>query len=217
MYAFLSYQTKDKKAAGEVRELLGEIGITCFLAHEDIQVSEEWRHKILEEIGKVDLFIALLSDNYSASAWCIQESGIAAFREGVTIIPLSLDGAIPPGFIGHIQSTKVEPGAITLANLLPGLGKKDVSFVIDVVTKIIEKSGSYRGAEADFVLILPFIGKASNDEIVRLLNVSASNGQVLHASKVAREFLPPIMARHGHLLDADVREKIEGVLERYAP
>lgn len=124
MYAFLSYQTDEKLAAGEVREILNSIGIKSFLAHEDIQVSEEWRHKILEEIGKADLFIPLLSKSYYASPWCMQESGMAAFRDGLTIIPLSLDGSIPPGFIGHIQSTKVKSGSIELANLLPGLGKK---------------------------------------------------------------------------------------------
>lgn len=41
-YAFISYQTADKQIAGRIKELLESIGITSFLAHEDIDVSEEW-------------------------------------------------------------------------------------------------------------------------------------------------------------------------------
>ena len=214
MYAFLSYQTKDKLVAGEVRALLETLGIKSFLAHEDIQVSVEWRHKILEEIGKVDLFIPILSSSYYESKWCVQESGIAAFK-GLTTIPLSIDGAVPEGFIGHIQSTKVEPGKITLANLFPGLAKKDVGFVIDAIIGIIKGSGSFRGAEARFAMILPYLAKATDEQVAKLLKISAANGQVLHASQVAHEFLPPVMKSHGHLLDSDTREEIEKVLEQY--
>jgi hypothetical protein len=216
MYAFLSYQTDEKLVAGEVRGVLDSIGIKSFLAHEDIQVSEEWRHKILEEIGKADLFIPLLSKAYYASPWCMQESGIAAFRDGLTIIPLSLDGSIPPGFIGHIQSTKVEPGNIMLGNLLPGLAKKDPAFVIEIIIDKIKRSGSFRGAEANFAMILPFVGKASNEQMLMLLKVSLANGQVLHASQVAHEFMPPILESHGHLLDDDDRAELEKVVAQYA-
>ena len=56
-YAFVSYQTADKVVAGKIRDALAEVGIQTFLAHEDIFVSEEWRLKILEQIGVCDIFI----------------------------------------------------------------------------------------------------------------------------------------------------------------
>lgn len=215
MYAFLSYQTADKHVAGEIRALLAELGVESFLAHEDIGVSQEWRLKILEEIRKADLFIPILSANYYASEWCVQESGMAALME-LTIIPFSIDGTIPKGFIAHIQSTKVEPGNITLKNIFPGLAKKDVAFVIDTILQIIEGSSSFRGAEANFALLLPFLGKATDEQMTKLLQISRANGQVLHASQVAREFLPPLMESHGHLLDRTTRKEIKVVLARYA-
>jgi hypothetical protein len=49
LYAFISYQTEDKQIAGRIKSLLETIGVKSFLAHEDIDVSEEWRIKILEE------------------------------------------------------------------------------------------------------------------------------------------------------------------------
>jgi hypothetical protein len=214
MYAFLSYQTADKHVAGEIRALLDELPIKSFLAHEDIEVSEEWRQKILEEIRKADLFIPILSANYYASEWCVQESGMAALME-LTIIPFSIDGTIPKGFIAHIQSTKVEPGKVALKSVFHGLAKKDVAFVINTILQIIKKSCTFRDAEADFAMILPFLDKATDEQVRTLLQISAENGQVLHARQVAREFLPPLMANHSHLLDPETREEIERVLARY--
>lgn len=216
MYAFLSYQTGEKEVAGEVRELLLSLGIKSFTAHDDIEVSEEWRLKILEELGKADLFIPLLSKAYYGSPWCMQESGIAAFRDGLAIIPLSLDGSIPPGFISHIQSTKVQPGKLEIGSLLPGLAKKDVGFVIDFIIDKIKRSASFRGAEANFAMILPFVGKATNDQIQKLLKISLANGQVLHAAQVAHEFMPPLLKSHGHLLDANDLAALDEVVKQYA-
>ena len=64
MYAFISYQTDDRLVAGKVKSLLLESGIRSFMAHEDVSVSEEWRLKILEEMGKAEIFVSLWSKNY---------------------------------------------------------------------------------------------------------------------------------------------------------
>src|ERR1019366_5615248 len=141
MRAFISYQTADKLIAARVSGLLEELGCIAFMAHEHIQVSAEWRIQILQELEVADLFVLILSRNYYGSIWCKQESGIAAFRK-IPIIPLSADGAIPEGFIAHIQSTKIDPEAPKLLGLLPGLAKRDVSFLIDALIPIISESRS---------------------------------------------------------------------------
>jgi hypothetical protein len=43
MYAFLSYQNEDKAIATAINKVLQRMGVESFLAHEDIDVSEEWR------------------------------------------------------------------------------------------------------------------------------------------------------------------------------
>src|ERR1700740_414160 len=96
MLAFMSYQTEDRHMATAVAQLLMSLGVGCFMAHEHIEVSVQWRDEILRQIGLADLFVPILSQRYYASIWCKQESGIAAFRR-MTIIPLSTDGSIPPG------------------------------------------------------------------------------------------------------------------------
>jgi|CXWL01.1.fsa_nt_gi hypothetical protein len=216
MYAFISYQTANKTVAGEIANLLDELGIATFLAHEDIQVSHEWRTTLLEELGKADVFVALLSAGYYESVWCAQESGIAAFRSDITIIPLSLDGTLPQGFIAHLQSTKVDVQKLTLASLLPGLARKSPEFVVDRLIENLEESYSFRGAEAKFELLLPFLPKASDDQKVRILQVAVNNGQILSAEKCAKFYLPTLFKSHGHLLAQDDQERMRKVLDAYA-
>ena len=77
--AFISYQTSEKHVAGAIQRVLDEVGIPGFLAHKDIEVSVEWRERILQELRQASLFISLLSERYFSSPWCVQESGIAAY------------------------------------------------------------------------------------------------------------------------------------------
>ena len=46
---FISYSVKDKEIAGKVKDILSRFNISAFLAHQDIEVSEEWEKRILEE------------------------------------------------------------------------------------------------------------------------------------------------------------------------
>ncbi|MFZ4526742.1 MAG: toll/interleukin-1 receptor domain-containing protein [Chlorobium sp.] len=200
LLAFLSYQTADKTAASQVKAVLSGVGISVFLAHEDISVSEEWRLKILDEIGRASIFVGLLSKNYFQSPWCVQESGIAAYRSDMTVIPLSLDGAIPQGFISNFQSVKVDPERITIHDLIPGFLKHDFTVGIGLIIELICRSRSYRSAEANFQLLLPHVPKMTDEQIRVLLERVAENDQVHYASLCAREYLPPLLNTHGHLL-----------------
>ena len=215
MYAFISYQTEDKVVAGKIKNILAGAGFTSFMAHEDINVSDEWRLKILEEIGKTDLFISLWSKNYYNSLWCIQESGIASFRAEMTTIPLSIDGSVPQGFAGNIQSTKIDPDNVFLHDLLPGIIKANSGWGIDLVFNSIAGSRSYRGAEANFEPLLPYIDSLTPDQGKEILEIAINNNQVHHAGLCASEYLPPIMAKHGHLLSKDNHAFLTQILEHY--
>jgi TIR domain len=213
--AFLSYQTKDKATAALVSKLLADFEIESFMAHEHIEVSAEWRQEILRQIGLADLFVPILSANYYVSIWCKQESGIAAFR-GLPVIPLSIDGAIPEGFLSHIQSAKIDANAPLRGDLLPGLAKFDITGLIDAIVKIIAKSSSFQGAESNFELVLPYLPNASVKQIVELLLVSAENNQVCNAGACANKYLPPLFKSHGHLLNPDVQKVLADTLARDA-
>lgn len=216
MHAFISYQTQEKLVAAQVKNILSAASITSFMAHEDINVSEEWRLKILDEIRRADLFVSLWSENYYKSFWCVQESGIASFRDDMTLIPLSTDGSIPQGFASNIQSTRVDPENLQLADLLPGIAKADRSMAIRLIFKKIEGSKSYRGAEANFGYLLPYVDGLTEDEGKEVLEIALANNQVLHAGLCASEYIPPIAVKYGHLLLENDRKKLSSALERYA-
>jgi len=185
------------------------------MAHEHIEVSVEWRNEILRQLGLADLFVPILSQQYYTSIWCKQESGIAAFR-GMTLIPLSLDGSIPQGFIGHVQSTMLQGGQATYHQLMRGVASRDMSFAINAGIGLVANARSFRQAEYHFEAVRPYLYGATDQQVIELLTVSARNGQVCHASLCAHDYLPPLMQSHGHLLSPDVRESLAQVLAQYA-
>lgn len=103
--AFISYSTKDKHLAGQIKTCLEKHGLSVFLAHEDLKISDEWMDKIIEELKSCHVFIPLLTDNYKGSDWTDQEAGYAlAFDKKVC--PLK-GPHNPHGFIRRKQGELV--------------------------------------------------------------------------------------------------------------
>jgi len=216
-YAFVSYKTADKRVAGRLKGILAAFEISSFLAHDDISVSDEWRLRILREIAKADVFICFLSKNYFKSTWCIQESGIAAFRKNLPIIPLSLDGTKPRGFIANLQSVKVGKNSITIEDLIPAFLKHDFAKGIDILIEQVCASRNYRDAETNFRQILPYVSRMKHEQIKLLLKGSAENDQIYHASLCAGKYIPPLLKSHGRFLDRKTRALLTKVCARYSP
>ena len=132
------------------------------------------------------------------------------------MIPLSIDGSIPQGFIGHIQSTLIEKLTPTYQKIFPGLAAHDVHFTIPAITGIIARSDNFRRAEANFAMILPYINKATDQQVVDLLNASYENKQICHAGLCARDYLPPLFRSHEQYLQPEVRADLAQILAQYA-
>jgi len=214
LYAFISYHNSDKIMAGKFKEALDLLGIDAFLAHEDITVSVEWAQKILTEISKADMFVCILSERYQKSDWCMQESGIAAFIANMTVIPFSLDGTIPQGFIAKYQAVK--PGDTILKNdIIPGLIKHDFDMGIAMAINTIKESGSFRRAEMNFELVLPHLGELSDTHAKALLLACRENAQVHHASICANKYIPQILKKHGHLLEKMDYSFLNDIVDQY--
>jgi len=82
---FLSYAHENRVLAGKVASLLKNRDIDVFLAHEDIEVSEEWRKEILKHLKTDRILIALLTPEYERSVWTNQEAGYVLGKEGKSI------------------------------------------------------------------------------------------------------------------------------------
>jgi hypothetical protein len=99
---FLSHVHTSKKSAANLKQSLQRYSISAFVAHEDIEPSDEWRDEILRSLMSMNSLAAILSDDFSASKWTDQEVGVAVARD-VLVIPIS-KGVQPYGFIAKYQS-----------------------------------------------------------------------------------------------------------------
>jgi hypothetical protein len=55
--AFISHSHVDRAYGAQAKSVLAEFDIESFLAHEDLEVSEEWQARILSELRWCDLFV----------------------------------------------------------------------------------------------------------------------------------------------------------------
>lgn len=196
--AFISYSTVDKAAAGAVKRALSTYDIECFLAHEDIQVSEEWRERILEELAACDVFIPLLSTAFKESDWASQEIGVAASRSDVAIVPLLLDGTIPFGFIAKIQGVRVPRTGVDPAIVLDPLSRRFPRVVIPGMIARVRSAGSFRGAEAAMRPLVSHFATLTKAELDALVLASIENGQVWSAAQCRDEYLPQLLRENRH-------------------
>jgi len=111
----------------QAKNVLAEFDIESFLAHEDLEVSEEWQARRLSELRRCDLFVPLLSLNFLASLaskWAPQEAGFIKSRPDVLITPFSIDGTTPFGFLSHLQSRRIPNEGLTRELLIEPLATK---------------------------------------------------------------------------------------------
>ena len=102
---FLSHRAERKVDAHELSDALGRLGFALFVAHDAIAPSREWRVEIQNALRSCDLLIALVTKGFHDSEWTDQEVGWVLGRD-LAIVPLSLDGTLPKGFLESYQAIK---------------------------------------------------------------------------------------------------------------
>jgi hypothetical protein len=207
--AFLSYSTLDRHAAAVLKQHLERASIGVFMAHEDIQVSEEWRIRLLKELRSNDIFVCLLSQNYLNSPWCMQESGVAAFRRGLVVVPLRLDKTLPPGFLNAVQAIPFDPNDVQLSELGSAIVRVNFQSGIDFLLNELQASKGFREGEANLQAILPHLQSMSSIDKTRLLSIAANTYRVISANLCISDLLPPIVRKYGHLATADDLAKLK--------
>lgn len=206
--AFISYSIKDKEYGTAVKKALNALKVESFLAHNDLHVSAKWEKRILQELGKCNIFVPLLSKKFLASKWCPQETGIISKRRGVIIFPLLLDKTIPFGFIRHVQGQKVSLNDIDEELFLGPLAEKFPRFVLPQWIERLKKAYSYRGAEALVAPLRPFFRKLNVKEANRFAELSIENGQIWAAHLCYNEYLPEFLKIQGSHLRPILRKKL---------
>ena len=197
MRAFISYAHVERGYGAQAKSVLDEVGIEAFLAHDDLEVSDEWRERILEELRRCDLFVPLLSKNFLSSKWAPQEVGFIISRPEVVIAPLSIDGTIPFGFISHLQSRPIPTEGITRELLVEPLARRLPREILPSLIRIAGDARSFRDAEAKMRPLVPFFHEFTSEEAQALAEALVTNGQIWSAVLCRTEFLPQLIRDQG--------------------
>jgi len=99
---FVSHISLHRRFAAQLQQELYRYGISCFVAHNDIESTQEWQREIQTALATCDALVALLHPNFHASNWTDQEIGFA-MGHGVPVFAIHA-GQDPYGFIGRFQA-----------------------------------------------------------------------------------------------------------------
>ena len=101
---FISHTHSVASTAHEIAEELRWYGISPFVAHDDIEPTEEWIRVLHYALDTTEAMLTLHTDDFISSNWTQQEVGWASGRR-VFFIPVHM-GAVPVGFISSKQAMK---------------------------------------------------------------------------------------------------------------
>lgn len=204
---FLSYSSLNKVGVGKIKTWLSNLGFNVFLAHEDIEPSLEWQRVIIQNLESCHIFIPVITKEFTQSKWTDQESGIAFIKKKM-IIPLSVDGNNPHGFIGIYQGLPmsredIEKPCIKIVKTIIK-NKKYAPIVIDLLINSLGKSRTFASAEWKTSIISEY-DSFTKEQFDSLLRNSAENNQVYIAAG-SRVDLSNLIKKYPNLVS---RESLE--------
>lgn len=95
---FMSHRDRVKVEVQQIAEAMEAHGMSCFVAHETIPDDEDWQKVILDGLDTMEIMVAVTTDDFSQSPYCMQEVGYTLGR-GIPVISLKIEGRDPSGFI----------------------------------------------------------------------------------------------------------------------
>ncbi|MFA6888102.1 MAG: toll/interleukin-1 receptor domain-containing protein [Candidatus Woesearchaeota archaeon] len=227
---FISYSTEEKLIAGSAKEAFNHFSFDVFLAHEDIPPGEKWSPYIIKNLKQRDIFIALLSKNFISSQWTAQEAGVA-IGDSKFIIPISIDGTLPYGFMADYQAfKKFHFKTYTLSNSTTHIDCHDAVFEVvkflgekqefrqnikDSMIVSLSSARSFRDAEAHMSYLLTF-KPFSDTEAFEIFRRAISNRQVSEASgciEILKEMFKEYKNKLPEKLLSDVKTEIPVIFE----
>ncbi len=177
---FLSHKATFKKDTSKVKESLARCGVAAFVAHEDIEPTEEWQGEIERALFSMDGLVALLSDDFHESRWTDQEVGVAIGR-GVPLIAIRL-GMDPYGLMGKSQGlggcSWSDPDAIAV-KVFQLLHKRlpDKSRLFECALLAYGASESWVDSAWKIEHLLSLFEKLTRDQVERVFEAYQSNSQ----------------------------------------
>lgn len=94
---FVSHSINDLDIVKRIKSWLEYVGISVFIAHQDIEPAKDFDIEIIEQLKSSLIFVPLLTKNFKKSEWCDQEAGMAIATNSI-ILPIKIDND-PHGFM----------------------------------------------------------------------------------------------------------------------
>ncbi len=146
---FISHLTSQREQAAQIQTSMSRFGMSGFVAHNDINPTEEWQIAIETALATCDVLVALIHPDFVSSKWCDQEIGYALGR-GIPVFAVRC-GADPHGFVGRFQAFNGNGKTpIQIATELFEAAadhKKLQEKMADVVVDLFINSGNYASAK----------------------------------------------------------------------
>jgi len=179
---FLSHISAHKIFATELQSALSQLGITAFVAHEDIEPDSEWQDEIEKALRTCDALVALLNPDFNLSTWTDQEVGYALGR-GIPVFSVRL-GISPYGLFGRKQAFngngKEAPEIAKDLFQAYRRHPKTEDRMADAIIGMFVGSGSFADAGANSRLVEDLTTWKPGYK-ARLRKAVAENGQIKHS------------------------------------
>jgi TIR domain len=192
---FISHRSSEKQFAGQISSRLARWGVDAFVAHDQIEPTQEWQERIEAGLRTCDSLVAILTPDFLNSEWCDQEVGYCMARN-ILIVPLSLDGTNPHGFIGKYQRmnarTTEEVGGVAsrLFSLLASNDRTRDKMILPIAMRYA-RSYSFDDARENFDRLKTISKENWTPELGEIIeDAPANNGQVREAGTNDGDAMP---------------------------
>jgi len=181
---FISYSNADGLGAGDLKDELEANDYPCFLAHDDIEATDDWHEEIWKELNDCHAFIGLVTEAFNFSAFCQQEIGaaLALAKPSVLVFGGSRKVSVP-GFTARFQAIK-KSKLLKALNELPKFRQLRAESWIQV-TKGVD---SFKKANAAYSHFYREWETMNDDEKLRWILAAASNRQVYDEGYIVGPF-----------------------------
>lgn len=197
---FLSHKSEYKEDVKEIKTRLLDYGVHCFIAHEDITISTQWRDMIIDGLKSCDGFLAYITDDFEENSWCLQESGYACVN-GLNVIPLKVETKNPTGILAAYQAANVaNRTGIEIAKIVAELLlKQRYSEYIAILLSCLKVESNYSKTKYILELLADSKVKLPKYDLDQLVEIFNTEDQV-HGYYYAKDRLNMIAQNSGSKL-----------------
>ena len=162
----------------------------------------------MQELNECQIFIPLLSKNFKESEWCGQEIGNVVNSHTVAIVPFSLDGTVPYGFISKFQGQPFARGEIITDRIIDAITINFPKEVVDILMRTMEPIKSFRYAESVLKRFKPYFHLFTPEQADKFANISLQNGQIWDAGECRITYLPEFLEKNKDKLEKSLHEAL---------